>query len=133
MNGNNRNSSLSGNSSLKSSGNSGTGTSKTSGTLSSGSLNNSTLEGADGQEEMTSDIAGTMGTSGNINTSAVTQMSSGSQAEQSSATAWEVSTQQSSAKKAGAMIPVWISAAAAACGLGYKVKTGANPKRRKKR
>lgn len=41
--------------------------------------------------------------------------------------------QQSSAKKAGAMIPVWISAAAAVCGLGYKVKTGTNPKRRKKR
>ncbi len=133
LNGNNRNSSLSGNSSLKSSGNSGTGTSNTSGTLSSGSLNNSTLEGADGQEEMNSDTAGTMGNSAGMNTSAVTQMSSGSQAEQLSATAWEASTQQSSAKKAGAMIPVWISVAAAACGLGYKAKTGANPKRRKKR
>lgn len=54
-------SSLSGNSSLKSSGNSGTGTSKTSGTLSSGSLNNGTLEGAEGQKEMASDTDGTMG------------------------------------------------------------------------
>ncbi len=127
--------SLSGNSSLKSSGNSGTGTSKTSGTLSSGSLNNGTLEGAEGQKEMASDTDGTMGmeNSASMNTSAVTQMSSGSQTEQSSAAAWEAVTQQSSAKKAGAMIPVWISAAAAACGLGYKVKTGANPKRRKKR
>ena len=129
------NSSLSGNSSLKSSGNSGTDTSKTSGNLSSESLNNGTLEGADGQKEMASNTDGTMGmeNSASMNTSAVTQMSSGSQAEQSSATAWEASTQQYSAKKAGAMIPVWISAAAAACGLGYKVKTGANPKRRKKR
>lgn len=129
------NSSLGGNSSLKSSGNSGTGTSKTSGTLSSGSLNNGTLEGADGQKEMTSNTDGTMGmeNSASMNTNAVTQMSSASQAEQSSATAWEVSTQQSSAKKAGVMIPVWISAAAVVCGLGYKVKTGANPKRRKKR
>ena len=126
-------SSLSGNSSLKSSDNSGTGTSKTSGTLSSGTLNNSTLEGKNGQEEMTSNTVEAMGNSGSINTSAVTQMSSGSQAEQSSATAWEVSTQQSSAKKAGVMIPVWISAAAAVCGLGYKVKTGTNPERRKKR
>ena len=124
---------MSGNSSLKSSDNSGTGTSKTSGTLSSGTLNNSTLQGQNGQEEMTSNTAETMGNSGSINTSAVTLMNSGSQAEQSSATAWEVSTQQSSAKKAGVMIPVWISAAAAVCGLGYKVKTGVNPERRKKR
>ena len=127
------NAGLGGNSSLKKTNSSGSGASKTSGTLSSGSLNNGTLEGADGQEEMVSDIDGTMGNSGSMNISAGSQMNSSSQAEQSSATAWEASTQQSSAKKAGVMIPVWISAAAAACGFGYKVKTGTNPKRRKKR
>ena len=66
-------------------------------------------------------------------TGMVSQVSVGSQAEQLAGTTWEMSTQQSSAKKAGAMVPVWISAAAVACGLGYKIKTGTSPKRRKKR
>ena len=131
----NGNSSLSGNKSLKSSGTSETNISKTSGTLSSGSMENSTMNEADGQGEMSLNTSGTMQVSEGMGmgTSAVSQMNTGSQTEQSTESAWELSMQQSSAKKAGAMIPVWISAAAAVCGLGYKVKTGTNPKRRKKR
>lgn len=132
---NNGNSSLSGNKSLKSSGTSETNISKTSGTLSSGSMENSTMNESDGQEEMALNTSGEMLNSEGMGmgTSAVSQMNTGSQTEQSTESAWELSMQQSSAKKAGAMIPVWISAAAAVCGLGYKVKTGTNPKRRKKR
>ena len=131
----NGNSSLSGNKSLKSSGTSETNISKTSGTLSSGSMENSTMNESDGQEEMALNTSGEMLNSEGMGmgTSAVSQMNTGSQTEQSTESAWELSMQQSSAKKAGAMIPVWISAAAAVCGLGYKVKTGTNPKRRKKR
>ena len=90
---------------------------------------------SDGQEEMALNTSGEMLNSEGMGmgTSAVSRMNTGSQTEQSTESAWELSIQQSSAKKAGAMIPVWISAAAAVCGLGYKVKTGTNPKRRKKR
>lgn len=131
----NGNSSLSGNKSLKSSGTSGTNISKTSGTLSSGSMENSTMNEVDSQGEMSLNTSGTMQNSEGMgmDTTAVSQMNTGSQTGQSTESAWELSMQQSSAKKAGAMIPVWISAAAAVCGLGYKVKTGTNPKRRKKR
>ena len=131
----NGNSSLSGNKSLKSSGTSETNISKTSGALSSESLENSTMNESDGQGEMSLNTSGEMQNSEGMGmgTSAVSQMNTGSQTEQSTESAWELSMQQSSAKKAGAMIPVWISAAAAVCGLGYKVKTGTNPKRRKKR
>ena len=78
----------------------------------------------------------TLGTQGNFSgmsndTGLVSRVSVGSQAEQLAGTTWEMSTQQSSAEKA--MVPVWISAAAVACGLGYKIKTGTSPKRRKKR
>lgn len=131
----NGNSSLSGNKSLKSSGTSETNISKTSGTLSSGSMENSTMNEADSQGEMSLNTSGEMQNSEGMgmDTTAVSQMNTGSQTEQSTESAWELSMQQSSAKKAGAMIPIWISVAAAVCGLGYKVKTGTNPKRRKKR
>ena len=127
------NRSLSGNSSLKSSGNSGTGTTKTSGSLSSENLENGALERAEDQD---GEMLNTLGTQGNFSgmsndTGMLSQVSVGSQAEQLAGTTWEMSTQQSSAKKA--MVPVWISAAAVACGLGYKIKTGTSPKRRKKR
>ena len=129
------NRSLSGNSSLKSSGNSGTGTTKTSGFLSSENSENGALERAEDQD---GEMLNTLGTQGNFSgmsndTGMLSQVSVGSQAEQLAGTTWEMSTQQSSAKKAGAMVPVWISAAAVACGLGYKIKTGTSPKRRKKR
>ena len=131
----NGNRSLSGNSSLKLSGNSGTGTTKTSGSLSSENSENGALESTEDQD---GEMLNTLGTQGNFSgmsndTGMVSQVSVGSQTEQLAGTTWEMSTQQSSAKKAGAMVPVWISAVAVACGLGYKIKTGTSPKRRKKR
>lgn len=131
------NAGLGGNSSLKknNSGNSGTGTTKTSGSLSSENSENGALESTEDQD---GEMLNTLGTQGNFSgmsndTGMVSQVSVGSQAEQLSGTTWEMSTQQPSAKKAGAMVPVWISAAAVACGLGYKIKTGTSPKMRKKR